>query len=201
MNERDAREDIRNVLRRADLLRVAPGLVDRCEDTIVETVFFAINEALVCGHAAVEPVHLLVAAFRQTPAGQSQRPGFVDVDKLCDDVLRRAYASIPVSQEQLDLGNILRERVVADAWERRRGTFARRVRTLPRLTAPGAALIERAVGLAAQVDRPCHGGYIVYALLSSEGLTADALRLEDGPGEVLIARSVADPVWPALLGL
>lgn len=131
MNEADALQDIRNVLRRADLLRVAPDLVDRCDDNVVESMFFAINEALVCGHSAVEPVHLLVASFRQTPAAGSRRPGFFDVDKLCDDVLRRAHPQIPVSQEQLDLGSTLRARAVADAWERRRGTFARRVPTLP----------------------------------------------------------------------
>ena len=201
VNEADAREDIRNVLRRADLLRVAPGLVDRCDDDVVETMFFAINEALVCGHAAVEPVHLLVAAFRQTPAGRSLRPGFVDVDKLCDDVLRRARRAIPVSQEQLDLGSALRERDVADAWQRRRGTFARRVRTLPRLSLAGARVIERAVALAGQRGAPCHGGYLVLALLGAEGLTAAALGLEDGAGDVLVDRPASDPAWPPLLGV
>lgn len=201
MNEADALEDIRNVLRRADLLRVAPGLVDRCDDNVVESMFFAINEALVCGHSAVEPAHLLVASFRQTPAGHSMRPGFFDVEKLCDEVLRRAHPQIPVSQEQLDLGSVLRERAVGDAWERRRGTFARRVRTLPRLTAAGAQVLERAIRLADQGARRCHGGYVVYALLDSEGLTAASLGLEDGPGDVLVARPASDPAWPALLGL
>jgi hypothetical protein len=201
VNEADAQEDIRNTLRRADLLRVAPGLVDRLDERLVETMFFAINEALVCGHAAVDPVHLLVAGFRQTPAGQTLRPGFVDVEKLCDDVLRRAFTSIPVSQEQLDLGSTLRRRDVADAWERRRGTFARRVRTLPRLTTAGATVLERAVTLATELRRPCHGGYVVYSLLDGTGLTAASLGLQDGPGDVLVARPASDPVWPALLGL
>ena len=201
MNESDALEDIRNVLRRADLLRVAPGLVDRCDDYVIETIFFAINEALVCGHRDVEPAHLLVAAFRHTPAGQLTQPGLFDVHKLCDDVLRRAHLSIPVSQEQLDLGSALRQQPVADAWERRRGTLARRVRTLPRLSEAGAAVIVRAIAVATQAARRCHGGYIVYALLNEDGLTASAVALEDGPGDILIDRSASDSVWPVLLGL
>lgn len=201
MNEADALEDIRNVLRRADLMKVAPGLVDRCDDYVVETMFFAINEALVCGHGAVDPAHLLAASFRHTPAGRLTQPGLFDVHKLCDDALRRCHLSIPVSQEQLDLGSALRRRAVADAWDRRRSTFARRVRTLPRLTAAGAGVLDRAVALADEAARRCHGGYIVYAMLNAEGLTASAVGLEDGPGDVLIARPASDSVWPVLLGL